>query len=261
MKETKNTLNHLEFLKVKNNPPCKLNMNIDNLLRDRYNNNSYNLYQRNVLARLNKKGCGSKSKKMWKEESEEIKKFFKILAIEGNRRFKLRNPKSPSTQPPPQPPKKKLPLLLPRPPLTQPYVYYQPHSYEYYQPQPPQPLSSPVEYWKMHKLSDESRYQPQQLPIHCVSAVTPPLFQPQLQPQLHPQLHPQLSTIPPQPLPQQYVNYQQLLHEDNQSLDDSWLPDEFHLPISQPLPELLLNNEHEQPQSPLAFDVYFNDLD
>ncbi|CAG8627159.1 23210_t:CDS:2 [Rhizophagus irregularis] len=194
-------------------------MNIDNLLRDRYNNNSYNLYQRNVLARLNKKGCGSKSKKMWKEESEEIKKFFKILAIEGNRRFKLRNPKSPSTQPPPQPPKKKLPLLLPRPPLTQPYVYYQPHSYEYYQPQP---LSSPVEYWKMHKLSDESQYQPQQLPIHCVSA---------------------------------------LLHEDNQSLDDSWFPDEFHLPISQPLPELLLNNEHEQPQSPLAFDVYFNDLD
>ncbi|RGB32475.1 hypothetical protein C1646_670102 [Rhizophagus diaphanus] len=228
MKETKNTLNHQEFLKVKNNPPCKLNMKIDILLRDRYNNNSYNLYQRNLLAQPNEKGCGSKSKnllnKMWKEESKEIKKFFRILAIEGNRRFRLRNPKSPSTQPPSQPPKKKFPLLLPRPPLTQPHVYYQP-KFEYYQPQP---LPSPDEYYNMHKLSDE-------------------LCQPQPQPQLQPQLHPQLSTILPQPLPQQYANCQPLSHEDNQ------FP-EFYLP---PLPELFLNNEHEQPQSPL-FDVYFN---
>ncbi|CAB5356290.1 hypothetical protein RhiirA5_398929 [Rhizophagus irregularis] len=233
MKETKNTLNHKEFLKVKNNPPCKLNMKIDDLLRDRYNNNSYNLYLRNVLGQPNKKGRGSISKnllnKMWKEESDEIKKFFKILAIEGNRRFKLRNPKSPSTQPSPQPSKKKLPLLLPRPPLTQPHVSYQPKLlYEYYQPQP---LSSHDKYWNMYKLSDE---------------LCQPQLQPQLQVQLQPQLQPQLSTILPQPLPQ-HINYQPLSHEDNQ------FP-EFYLP---PLPELFPNNEHEQPQSPL-YDVYFN---
>lgn len=282
MKETKETTYYQEFQKIMKNPPCRLNMELDELLQDRYNNNSYNLYQRNELALLKKKDHSGELKNllsnMWKEESEEIKEFFKILAIEGNRRFKLRNQKSRSKQPPPQPQplKKKLPLLLPRLPLLQPHVYYQPQSYEYYQPQPLfSPQLQPDEYWKMQQLPDESHfqpqhYQPQQLPIHyeqCVPEITLTLRQPQLQPQLSP--------IPPQPFPQQYVNCQPISHEDNQSqplpspsqlqLDESWLSDEFYLPIPQPLllqqPELLLDNEHEQPQSPLSYDDYFNNLE
>ncbi|CAB4427215.1 unnamed protein product [Rhizophagus irregularis] len=242
MKEIKEAINYQEFLKVTKNPPRKLNMELDKLLQDRYNNNSYTLYRRNELVLHKSEDCNGKIKnildKKWKEEPEKIKEFFKILAVEGNRRFK-RSRLLPSPQPSPQPqslpqpqsqphsPKKKLPLLLPRPPFPQPRVYYQPRSYEYYS---------------------------QQLPLRghyeqCIPTL--PLYQPQLQPQQQPQSSPSLQLQPSSPQP--YANYQPISYEDNQpqhSLsppqlqsdhsDEYWkmhqLSDEFYSYRSQQLP-------------------------
>ncbi|CAG8509901.1 21770_t:CDS:2 [Rhizophagus irregularis] len=84
MKEIKEAINYQEFLKVTKNPPRKLNMELDKLLQDRYNNNSYTLYRRNELVLHKSKDCNGKIKnildKKWKEEPEKIKEFFKILA-------------------------------------------------------------------------------------------------------------------------------------------------------------------------------------
>lgn len=271
MKEIKEAINYQEFLKVTKNPPRKLNMELDKLLQDRYNNNSYTLYRRNELVLHKSKDCNGKIKnildKKWKEEPEKIKEFFKILAVEGNRRFK-RSRLLPSPQPSPQPqslpqpqsqphsPKKKLPLLLPRPPFPQPRVYYQPRSYEYYS------------------------YRSQQLPLRghyeqCIPTL--PLYQPQLQPQ--PQLQSSTSSPPELSLPQPYANYQPISYEGNQpqplllpsqlQTDDSccWQmyqsPDEFYYPQPLPLqqPEPLPDDEqYDQPQSP-PYELYFNDFD
>lgn len=71
--------------------PCKLNIEFNRLLVDINNNNSYMLYRRNKLVQLKEHNLVNK---MWKEETDEIKEFYKILMVEGNRRFKLKNQRS-----------------------------------------------------------------------------------------------------------------------------------------------------------------------
>ncbi|GBC01400.1 hypothetical protein RclHR1_04180007 [Rhizophagus clarus] len=115
--ERKNYNNYLheevtqtEFLQIIQNPPCELHLNVDDLLsssskskkhdhKPPRSQNPYILYRRNQSKRRERLGLtnslGAASKEiseMWRNESPETKKFFQILAAEGDRRHRLRYP-------------------------------------------------------------------------------------------------------------------------------------------------------------------------
>ncbi|GBB91416.1 hypothetical protein RclHR1_01870011 [Rhizophagus clarus] len=123
-------------------PPCKLNIELDSLLLNIYNNNPYTLYRRNEIIRLRSINPSVNFNvllnKMWNNEPHEIKEFYKILAVEGNRRFKLRYQQLAiefySYQPHPLP-YYKLPLCQ----LQLQLQIYQPQLQLYPQPQNEQP--------------------------------------------------------------------------------------------------------------------------
>ncbi|PKY13977.1 hypothetical protein RhiirB3_500804 [Rhizophagus irregularis] len=103
-------------------PIRNLNIDIDKLLLECKNNNSYMLYRRNELVKLNQTESietqfNDLVEKLWKNESDEVKEFYKVLAAEGNRRYKSKKQQ-------PQPPQQPL--------QSQPQLYH-PLSYEDYQ--------------------------------------------------------------------------------------------------------------------------------
>ncbi|CAB4493294.1 hypothetical protein RhiirA1_500952 [Rhizophagus irregularis] len=113
---------HRKFLEVMKKPIRNLNIDIDKLLLECKNNNSYMLYRRNELVKLNQTESietqfNDLVEKLWKNESDEVKEFYKVLAAEGNRRYKSKKQQ-------PQPPQQPL--------QSQPQLYH-PLSYEDYQ--------------------------------------------------------------------------------------------------------------------------------
>ncbi|RGB26870.1 hypothetical protein C1646_405711 [Rhizophagus diaphanus] len=153
-----------KFLNVMENPPCSLNLTLDDLFLDIYNSNAFALYRRNKMLHLRRVGPYAVNYKellniMWNNEPNKIKEFFKILALEGNRRFKLRSQMYDYGYQP----QLSSPLSYQTQPQTpQSYEYYQalsstqPQTYEYYHPYQPQLSSTqPQTYEYYHP------YQPQ----------------------------------------------------------------------------------------------------
>ncbi|CAB4491258.1 unnamed protein product [Rhizophagus irregularis] len=285
-KEIKLT-DYQKFLNFMENPPCDLNIDLDDLFQNIYNNNPYTLYRRNKMIQLRLDGPYAINYKillvrMWHNEPNEIKEFFKILAIEGNRRFKLRSqmpyyeyyqpqlssPRSYQTQPQTTQTYEYYQPYQPQPSSTQPqlhetYEYYQPYqpqpsstqpqlheTYEYYQPYQPQPSSTQPQTYETYEYYQP--YQPQ------LSSTQPQLqFQPYEANEFY-----ELYDQPPQPLsqPQQLQQPQQQsqphlllyplqLQPQQEEFLQSYIPvDEFRLQSSE---------QHEQPQLPIDYDFYF----
>ncbi|GES82467.1 hypothetical protein GLOIN_2v1882604 [Rhizophagus clarus] len=83
--------NYRRFLEIMRDPPCKLYVELDNLLLNNCNNNPYTLYRRNRIKSTNSGSDLNVSlNNMWANESHEVKEFYRLLAVEGNRRFKLK---------------------------------------------------------------------------------------------------------------------------------------------------------------------------
>ncbi|CAB5386712.1 unnamed protein product [Rhizophagus irregularis] len=221
--------------------------------------------------------------RMWHNEPNEIKEFFKILAIEGNRRFKLRSqmpyyeyyqpqlssPRSYQTQPQTTQTYEYYQPYQPQPSSTQPqlhetYEYYQPYqpqpsstqpqlheTYEYYQPYQPQPSSTQPQTYETYEYYQP--YQPQ------LSSTQPQLqFQPYEanefyelydQPQPQPLSQPQQLQQPQQQSQPHLLLYPLQLQPQQEEFLQSYIPvDEFQLQSSE---------QHEQPQLPIDYDFYF----
>jgi hypothetical protein len=218
MEEMKEISNYQKFLQVMRDPPRQLNIEIDNLFLNIYNNNPYTLYRRNEKVRLKRTdpnvNFNELLNKMWNNESDEIKNFYKILAIEGNRRFKWKYLIS------------QMQLLLP-----QPYEYYPPPqqlspiSYDYYQSQPqlsPTQLQ-PGEYQQIpHEFYFYLSPSPPQSPPYEHYEYCQPQQQHQHQPQL-------LSPV--------YQSEPQQLSQPPQPLQQEELPQPYEVCRSQPLPD------------------------
>ncbi|PKY48975.1 hypothetical protein RhiirA4_544964 [Rhizophagus irregularis] len=273
VKEIKLT-DYQKFLNFMENPPCDLNTDIDDLFQNIYNNNPYTLYRRNKMIQLRLEGPYAINYKillvrMWHNEPNEIKEFFKILAIEGNRRFKLRSqmPYYEYYQP-----QLSSPLLYQTQPQTpQTYEYYQPYqpqpsstqpqlheTYKYYQPYQPQPSSTQPQTYETYEY-----YQPYQPQLSSTQPQSPPqtyeYYQP-YQPQLSStQFQPyEANEFYDQPQPQPLSQPQQLqqpllyplqLQPQQEEFLQSYIPvNEFQLQSSE---------QHEQPQLPIDYDFYF----
>ncbi|GBC01385.1 hypothetical protein RclHR1_04170010 [Rhizophagus clarus] len=184
--------NHKRFLEIMKNPPRKLNYKVEDLILDIYNNNPYILYLRNERVQI-KRAKNYAGRSMWHDEPAEIKEFYKLIALEGNRRYKLKNkqllqerkkkltPLRPQPQPPPPP--------QPQPQTQSPQPPPPPTYYPQLQPPPPQPQLPPI----------QSLY-PQLPPIQLLHPQLPSIqsLYPQLPPiqSLYPQLPPIHSPYP-----------------------------------------------------------------
>nr|ANQ32477.1 MATA-HMG [Rhizophagus irregularis] len=275
-KEIKLT-DYQKFLNFMENPPCDLNIDLDDLFQNIYNNNPYTLYRRNKMIQLRLDGPYAINYKillvrMWHNEPNEIKEFFKILAIEGNRRFKLRSQMPYYEYYQPQ-------LSSPRsyqtqPQTTQTYEYYQPYqpqpsstqpqlheTYEYYQPYQPQPSSTQPQLHETYEYYQP--YQPQpsstQPQLHETYEYYQP-YQPQpssTQPQLH-ETYEYYQPYQPQPSstqPQTYETYEyyqpyqpQLSSTQPQLQFQPYEANEFYELYDQPPQPLSQPQQLQQPQ-------------
>jgi hypothetical protein len=246
----KEVTNYQKFLQVMRDPPRKLNIEIDDLLLNIYNNNPYTLYRRNEIVRLERTdpniNFNELLNKMWNNESVEIKEFYKILAIEGNRRFKWKYQQFLLSQLLPQP----CEYYPPQQQLQQP----SPLSYDYYQSQPQlsPPQLQPDEYQQLCQMPYEfySSSPPQSPPYEHYE-----YCQPQQQYQHQPQLLSPVFQSEPQQLSQ---SLPLSMYQYPQPLQQEELPQPYEVCRSQPLPddELQSNNE----QTGLPYDLYFYDL-
>ncbi|CAB4403090.1 unnamed protein product [Rhizophagus irregularis] len=114
------------------------------------------LYRRNELVKLNQTESietqfNDLVEKLWKNESDEVKEFYKVLAAEGNRRYKSKKQQ-------PQPPQQ---------PLQSQQQLYQPLSYEDYQlPQGYQILLHEGYQLPLHEDYQLPLLEDYQLPLH-----------------------------------------------------------------------------------------------
>jgi hypothetical protein len=245
----KEITNYYKFLQVMENPPRQLNVEIDDLFLDIYNNNPYTLYRRNEKVRIERTdpnvNLNELLNKMWNNEPKEIKEFYKILAIEGNRRFKWKNQQSQMQHFLPQ----AYEYYPPPPPPPQQQQQLSPISYDYYQSQPqlsPTQLQ-PDEYQQLYQIPNEFYFYPPPSSPQSPSYEHYEYCQPQQLYQHQPQL---LSPV--------YQSEPQQLSQPPQPLQQEELPQPYEVCRSQLLPDDELQSYNEQTELP--YDHYFYDL-